>query len=41
MKKTLCFMLLAVMLLNAKTFNTPMQSYMEGLHVKKGGIVLL
>ena len=31
MKKTLCFILLAFTLLDAKEFNAPMKTYMEGL----------
>lgn len=31
MKKTLCFILLALTLLNGKEFNAPMKTYMEGL----------
>ncbi|AOO65707.1 DUF1924 domain-containing protein [Sulfurospirillum halorespirans] len=31
MKKTVCFILLTFTLLNAKEFNTPMKTYMEGL----------
>lgn len=34
MKKILYFMLLALTLLNAKAFNAPMQSYMDGLRVE-------
>lgn len=31
MKKTFCFILLAISLLNAKEFNAPMKTYMDGL----------
>jgi hypothetical protein len=37
MKKTLCFILLAATLLNAKEFNAPMQNYMDGLRVEAKG----
>lgn len=34
MKKTFCFILLAISLLNAKEFNAPMKTYMDGLSVE-------
>ena len=34
MKKTLCFILLALTLSNAKEFNAPMKAYMEGLNAE-------